>query len=153
MPARYKLIMWLSVIGLISLMIWADVMVKIAGPTDALEPLDRQDVRQVAAVPFEAGTSRPARPIGNPGNWLGTADYPASALRGEKEGLVRFTLAIDPFGEVAECRITESSGVRQFDDRACAALRTRARFHPALDADGQPVAGTFNSAVRWEIAD
>lgn len=153
MPARYKLIMWLSVIGLISFMIWADVVVKIAGPTDALEPLDRREVRQVAAAPFVLGTARPARPIENPGNWLENADYPASAILGEKEGVVRFALAIDPFGEVAECRITESSGVRQFDDRACAALRTRARFHPALDVDGQPVAGTFNSAVRWEIAD
>jgi TonB family protein len=94
---------------------------------------------------------RPARPRTNPGTWLNTDDYPTAALIGDLEGTVRFTVEVDPFGEVTNCEITQSSGVDAFDKKVCAAVSTRARFIPAYDENQRPVVSTYSSSVRWQI--
>lgn len=74
------------------------------------------------------------------------------ALEGDIEGRLRFVVEVSPFGEVEKCEITESSGYEELDSRACSAISTRAKFHPALDADNQPVAGEYSTSVRFQIA-
>lgn len=88
-----------------------------------------------------------------PGDWVRSEDYPGVALNNDLEGRLSFKVAVDPYGEVTDCTITRSSGFRAFDDRACAAISTRARFYPAFDENQQPVAGTYASSVRWVIAE
>lgn len=96
-------------------------------------------------------TARQAMPIGNPGYWIGTNDYPTRALREEQEGTSRFRLTVDQDGRVSECTITQSSGFMDLDEATCANVRRRARFRPATDDTGAPVVGYYSSAVRWNI--
>jgi periplasmic protein TonB len=92
-----------------------------------------------------------AQPRGNPGSWATANDYPARALREEKEGVTRFRLSINAEGRVTNCEITGSSGTPELDDAACRALTRRGRFTPATDGEGDPTTGTYSNAVRWEI--
>lgn len=90
-------------------------------------------------------------PLGNPGTWVTTADYPADALREGREGVVGFALDIGTDGVPVACRITQSSGLPALDEATCVLTRERARFRAASDATGKPVVGQFASRVRWEI--
>jgi protein TonB len=96
-------------------------------------------------------TPKGAQPKGNPGSWATTDDYPSRALREEKEGVTRFTVTVTPEGRVGSCTVTGSSGTPELDDAACRAITRRARFNPATDGDGKPVAGTYSNSVRWQI--
>ncbi len=53
----------------------------------------------VSTIP-EADPTVPAQPAGNPVEWMTAQDYPATALRADSEGVVRFTLDVDATGAV-----------------------------------------------------
>lgn len=103
------------------------------------------------ATPVLADDPTGPMPVGNPGEWASSADYPASALREEIEGVARFTLKVDANGSPTDCEITGTSGSQALDDTTCRLLLARAQFAPAKGGDGKAVAGTWSSAVRWEI--
>ncbi|WP_081590475.1 energy transducer TonB [Blastomonas sp. AAP53] len=92
-----------------------------------------------------------ASPRGNPGNWATPNDYPARALREERAGTTRFRVSIGPDGRVTGCEITGSSGHADLDEATCKNVTRRARFKPALDSAGNPIADSYSNAVRWEI--
>lgn len=92
-----------------------------------------------------------ATPLGNPGNWVTSNDYPTRALREDRGGTSRFRLSIGPDGRVADCIITQSSGSADLDEATCANVTRRARFRPATDAAGTPVMGYYSSSVHWSI--
>ena len=94
---------------------------------------------------------KPSVPLSNPGQWVSSEDYPTAALRNEIEGVTRFVLAIDPYGIVENCRISVSSGSSELDAATCNLITARARFKPARDNRGKPVASTWASSVRWQI--
>jgi TonB family protein len=95
-------------------------------------------------------TSSP-RPIGPPAAWFDASDYPASAIRAREEGAVRFALDVSATGAITACRIVESSGFADLDTQTCAIAIRRARFLPALDADGRAVASSFVQRTRWAL--
>jgi len=113
----------------------------------------------VAAPPASAPPAPPpprvqpkgAQPKGNPGNWATTNDYPTRALREEREGTTGFRVTVGPDGRVTDCQITSSSGSPDLDSTACAKIRSRARFTPATDGEGQPTTGSYSNRVRWVI--
>ncbi len=90
-------------------------------------------------------------PKGNPGNWANSNDYPSRALREEQEGTTRFSVTIGPDGRVTGCSITGSSGSPELDSATCSLITRRARFNPATDGEGQPIASGWASRVKWEI--
>lgn len=92
-----------------------------------------------------------ARPVGKPGLWVTTNDYPSNELRMEHEGTTRFQLAIGADGKVQSCEITVSSGFAGLDKATCANLMKRGKFTAATDSSGAAVPGTYSSAVRWTI--
>jgi periplasmic protein TonB len=94
---------------------------------------------------------RSATPLGNPGYWVTTSDYPPRALREERGGVVAFRLTLDAAGLVSGCIITSSSGSPDLDAVTCSLVTQRARFRPATDAKGKNVEGTFSNRVRWVI--
>jgi len=79
-------------------------------------------------------------------------DYPGIAIDKEEGGLVRFGLLIDETGRVADCVVTETSRVPTLDAQACALIKLRARFKPAIGADGKPARDSINSSVTWRIS-
>ena len=101
-----------------------------------------------AAPPAPAG---PRGPRGNPRGYFTNDDYPASALRAEEEGTTSFRLDIGPDGRVAECTVTGSSGSAALDAATCRILRARARYAPARDAAGNPIAGRDHGRIAWRI--
>ena len=103
--------------------------------------------------PSASFTPRAASPLGSPGKWATTSDYPAAALREQREGVARFRVTIGPDGRVRNCEITASSGSPDLDRATCANVAKRARFKPATDASGATVSGSYASAVKWQIPD
>jgi protein TonB len=90
-------------------------------------------------------------PRNNTGSWVTTADYPARALREEKEGVTRVNLTVNAEGRVSDCQVTGSSGSPELDEAACRNITRRARFNPRLDAQGNPTTGSYAIPIRWQI--
>lgn len=101
--------------------------------------------RQMPPTPYKP------MPVGNPGNWVATNDYPASALANENMGTSAFRLEVSAKGDVTSCKITQSSTHADLDAAACNALTRRAKFEPAVNYDGQPVASMYSNRVHWQI--
>ena len=78
-------------------------------------------------------------------------DYPIESLRNREQGDVHFVLDVDAAGTVTACRIERSSGYSRLDEASCSMLMRRARFTPAVDDDGKPVASSYRNVVRWRI--
>lgn len=79
-----------------------------------------------------------------------TEYYPSSALRNEEEGRVELNVIVEIDGTVSECLILASSGSEALDQAACSGFR-RARFSPALDAEGQPMRSYLSTAITYRL--
>lgn len=97
------------------------------------------------------GLTRVAAPANNPGQWIRPSDYPTDLMVRGAQGLVQFRLSVGADGVPTQCHIQKSTRPEGFDKAACDALMRRARFEPALDANGQPIASYWRSAVRFVI--
>jgi protein TonB len=115
--------------------------------TPTVEPLP------IRPLPIPSLDPKAASPLGSPGKWATSDDYPARALREERAGITRFRVTVGPDGRVRNCEVTASSGSSDLDRATCENVARRARFKPATDEAGAAVAGSYSSAVRWEIPD
>ena len=97
-----------------------------------------------------AKLTRHAEPKGNPGNWVVTSDYPKDMLRKGYSASVNFRLSVDAAGRPTQCHVQQVIGDEVFAEKSCEALMRRARFRPALGADGTPIASFFRSTVRFQ---
>lgn len=95
--------------------------------------------------------TREAIPAESSENWLRSTDYPTRLLRKGAQGQVHFRLSVDSEGNVSACHIQRSTRPAGFDEAVCDALMRRARFKPALDAEGSPTASYFIGSVRFII--
>lgn len=100
-----------------------------------------------------AAISSRAVPLRSKSSWVAADDYPDAALRGEQEGQVTVKLAIDRSGEVADCDVIRSSGSQTLDGTTCRIIQRRARYRPATDTVGRPVASFDQHTVRWSLPD
>jgi protein TonB len=87
--------------------------------------------------------------IQNPGA-ITNDDYPAAALRAEAQGTTRITLQVGANGRATGCSVTGSSGNSSLDSTACSLAQRRFRFSPATQ-NGQPVAGSASTSIRWVL--
>ena len=94
---------------------------------------------------------RAAKPISSPALWFSSDDYPASALRQKLTGVVGIRYVVDPDGRVRRCVTVSSSGSQLLDATACGVLVTNARYWPARDLAGKPVAQVATQRVRWQL--
>jgi TonB family protein len=145
---RYAMI---GIGGAIALLI---VLMSIGGEsTPSTEVIPSQVERsEVPPAPRQMPTT-PYKPIpsGNPGNWVTTNDYPTRALANGDMGTTSFRLEVSAQGDVTSCTISQSSGHADLDAATCKAVARRAKFEPAVDYDGQPVASMYSNRVRWQI--
>lgn len=98
-----------------------------------------------------AKLSRKATPVKSPGKWLFSSDYPEEMLKEGRRALVRFRLSVDAKGKVSDCHIQQSSRPVAFDEAVCKALKKRAEFLPALDADGEPINSYYLNSVLFDM--
>lgn len=90
-------------------------------------------------------------PVGSPGDWATDNDYPLEAQAKRIETNVHFRLSVDTAGKVTDCVVQDRIPPAGFGDLTCNLMRARARFRPAHDAGGSPVASYFASTVRWRV--
>lgn len=93
--------------------------------------------------------SRLAEPIEPPQTWVSNDDYPPKALAEEQQGVVRMRWKVGVDGRVHDCVIVQSSGAPILDAASCMLITKRARYRPALDAAGKPVATPKASTFSW----
>lgn len=125
--------------------------------TDILPPpsppspqiLPKADPAPLAPVPTFEPVS--ARPRNDPGAWLRDSDYRSTWIRRELTGVARFRLDISATGQVTGCRILGSTGHTDLDEATCKLVQRRAKFQPARGGNGEPVAGSYTSSVRWQL--
>lgn len=75
-------------------------------------------------------------------------EYPRIAARNLRSGPVEAVALVDAAGKATDCRIIISSGHADIDAATCAAM-TKARYNPARDAAGAPVASFWKARVNY----
>lgn len=110
--------------------------------------LIRNIVLAVAALGLTFATAAAARASESS---IPSNNYPAKALREDRQGEVGFRLIVDETGRPESCEVTKSSGYEDLDQATCVEVMRRARFKPATDKAGKPIKGTFSSTFRWVI--
>lgn len=88
-----------------------------------------------------------------PEAWASSVDRLCNAHDCYREGTVAFDIAVSAAGRVTGCTITQSSGIPSLDEETCRFLVRRARFRPALDRQGRPVEGRWQSRMHWRVPD
>ena len=91
------------------------------------------------------------RPCGTMRQWFRDTEYPPEAWDHQKSGLTRVRGTIGTDGRVYDCVILKGSGSLSLDDTTCRLVRERARFMPARDAKGNPVASEFVGGIVWRL--
>lgn len=79
-------------------------------------------------------------------------DYPAEARRQQTRAVVTFEADVGSDGRVTACQVTWDSRARLLGETTCALFAARARFDPAIDAAGKPVAGFYSAQITWDPA-
>jgi hypothetical protein len=95
--------------------------------------------------------SRAATPLKAPDKWINSSDYPEKMLMARQPALVNFRLSIGPDGIPTGCHIQATTRPKEFDNAVCKSIMRRARFSPALDAQGQPLASYYQNNVHFRI--
>lgn len=82
---------------------------------------------------------------------LRTEDYPSRMWQKNVEAIIHFRLMVDATGKVESCHIQLSTRPKDFDDAICRRV-LKARFHPALDANGRPMRSFWVQTVYFKMA-
>lgn len=95
----------------------------------------------------------PAKPtVGSVASVFSADDYPPGAADRGEQGKVQVIIQVDDKGSVSSCEIKVSSGYPELDTQTCAIIARRAKFLPARDAQGRPVAGEVPQTISWRLA-
>ena len=100
---------------------------------------------------IQATRRLPPVAIGNPTRWITSSDYPDTALLRGRGSVIQFRLMVDETGKVTGCHLQRATAETEFQRITCERITARARFRPALDAAGRPVASYFVSSVRFIV--
>jgi hypothetical protein len=92
---------------------------------------------------------RMIEPMGSPRSWLSIEDYPDEMWHAHKGGVVPVRLLIDETGTVTNC-IPNVEQPGPFEEAVCRGIKKRARFRPALDADGKPMKSYWQQGVIFQ---
>ncbi|HEU4961911.1 MAG TPA: energy transducer TonB [Sphingomonas sp.] len=95
--------------------------------------------------------SKAAGVRGNPGQYFGPDAYPPAAIRAGAQGRVVAKLTVGTNGRVTDCVVQTSSGNNDLDETTCRIARSRVRFTPAQDQNGNPIVSSYTLPVRWVL--
>ena len=90
-------------------------------------------------------------PVGDIRSIFTARDYPAEALRRQPQGTAQYQLLIDDKGGVARCDVLVASGLLTLDSTGCQVLQEKAKFRPAVDAQGKAVRSVWTTPpLTWK---
>jgi TonB family protein len=89
------------------------------------------------------------RPVSLNALGIDDQDYPREAIRQNIQGRVVVRIDVSAQGRATACAAVASSHTHVIDAAACNAALTRARFRPALDANGLPTAAQIVTTVTF----
>ncbi len=95
--------------------------------------------------------TQPVKPLKSPGEWIVASDYPLQMLVAGQPALVSFRLSVGADGVPTACHIQATTRPKEFDDAVCKSVMRRARFSPAIDAEGMPLASYYQNSVYFRI--
>jgi protein TonB len=101
--------------------------------------------------PPKPSEATPAKIKGDPSFGITDEDYPASAQRNGEEGTTAIAYDIGVDGRISNCKVTGSSGSSTLDQTTCQLAERRARYTPAKDAAGNPMASHGSRRIVWRI--
>lgn len=88
-------------------------------------------------------------------NWrassLQTGRYPAAPLKADKEAEIALVLNIDKDGILTGCTVKSVDIDAAFAAHACPHLQKHARFHPALNNQGQRIAISVRAVLSYQL--
>lgn len=117
------------------------------GREEAVTPMPSPSVH--AATRIERGQesvesrARAPRPASDKSRWFRSADYPPRAFSYNMDGTGTARLHVNAAGRVEKCEMTRSFGWQPLNEAFCRTLTRTAKFHPALDEEGNAVAGNY----------
>jgi Gram-negative bacterial TonB protein C-terminal len=91
-----------------------------------------------------------AMPSNNPGDWIRSSEYPSKMLDVNQPAIVEFRLEVDETGNATQCHIQQTTRPKDFDTAVCKGIMKRAKFTPALDAEGKPLRSYYQNTVRFQ---
>ncbi|HYC94807.1 MAG TPA: TonB family protein [Sphingomicrobium sp.] len=103
---------------------------------------------ETAPAPSLRPESRGAMVRSEP-EWIGGGPTDADNRRGRYQGTVAVQVTVEPDGRVSRCAPVRGSGNAGLDALTCSIVQQRARFNPALDAQGRPVASQTYTTFFW----
>lgn len=122
------------------------------GPLAALDTcIDNLLVSWGVDVEKHKTLTKQAKPLQSPGKWIVSSDYPSNMLSAGQPALVNFRLNIGLDGAPTACHIQATTRPKEFDNAVCKSMMRRARFSPALDSQGQPLASYYQNNVYFRI--
>jgi protein TonB len=135
-------------------------IVQIAPPQQTIQLVPREIITPPppppppAPPPPQPRVSQAASARGDVRTLFTDDDYPESARDANATGTARARLTIGTNGRVSGCTITQSTGNSALDRATCSVLTRRARFTPAKDQNGNPIADTYNTPpIRFVLQD
>jgi TonB family protein len=103
--------------------------------------VDPAAIAQLKALP---------EPTGRANEWVQWKDFPPAAFGKQGASTIRYVVGQD--GRVHDCAIAESSGTPLLDETSCKLFAQRARYKPAVGANGAPTEATIVQTVSWTFA-
>jgi len=134
-------------------------LVQLQAPTPPIQTVTAPPPTIPPVAPSPPAPPPPPRKVtsaisakGSLNSLFSTDDYPASAAAAGAEGSVQAQITIGPDGRVTGCNIIKSSGNTSLDSTTCNIIRRRAKFVPAHDSNGNPVADTQSTpTIVWRL--
>lgn len=105
----------------------------------------------LAGGPVE-GPTPPKSTGGSIASLFSADDYPTAAANSGEQGNVQVVIHVDDKGAVSSCEIKTSSGYPELDTQTCNIIALRAKFEPARNGMGEPIAGEITKTVDWRLA-
>jgi hypothetical protein len=122
---------------------------RMAGPIEAMQKC-ADDL--VASWGIDIGQfmtkSRAAMPANDPMRWVEPDDYSLRQLSSYAGEVVRARLVLDADGKIEKCMV-EVAVRGPFEQAVCGNIMTRAKFTPALDAEGKPMRSYWSRSWRF----
>ena len=96
--------------------------------------------------------SRRAQPVSQASWALEIQDsYPREMLLREQSGEVRVRMMVGTDGKPTGCHVQIKSQDPSFEQTACREMMKAARFEPALDSGGKPIASYYVTAIIYRV--